>query len=332
MNNSYCRDYVLGLTSEIKMDELSHHGILGMSWGKRFGPPYPLGGVDKTVARAEAKRKKEAERRIAKLQKARKKAAKMKAKADKKEAKRLAEEEKRLKIKEKLLKKDDYKKILKNSQYFTNEELDYLKERHEQKISDRLDRFMNRAYKISTTVNNIAAMTQGIQSIRKLATDKKIADIDVKYKDLQLKREAERFAQEKKGYERADEEYKQFGMGIAENKARESFYKSTEQMYKSNQARNIAAQQYNKAIQEGYKAKQEGEKFLKDQQETIAKTAQTRLSTINSNWAREQQIRNIIAENRQYYNTPVPSTRPRYTVKGSSVYGLLYGRQYQPKH
>ena len=25
---------------------LQHHGILGQEWGKRNGPPYPLGGGD----------------------------------------------------------------------------------------------------------------------------------------------------------------------------------------------------------------------------------------------------------------------------------------------
>lgn len=33
-------DYVI---SKPSLDELYHHGILGMHWGKRNGPPYPLG-------------------------------------------------------------------------------------------------------------------------------------------------------------------------------------------------------------------------------------------------------------------------------------------------
>lgn len=186
MNNSYCRKYILGFCDKIKMDDtLSHHGILGMSWGKRFGPPYPLGGVDKTVARAEAKRKKENEKRIAKLQKARKKAAKLKAKAEKKERKRLEEEEKNLAIKEKLLKKDNYKQIMKNSKYFTNEELAYLKERHEKQIADRMDRFINKAAKITTAVNTISNVAIGIKQIQGLNQQSKLNDLELKSKEIQ---------------------------------------------------------------------------------------------------------------------------------------------------
>ena len=113
---------------DVSEDELSHHGVLGMSWGRRHGPPYPLGGVDKRVARAEAKRKREKERRLKKLQKAAKKARKLK----KREEKEAADIQKK---KQKLVKKGDMDAIKKNAKLFTNEELQYIVERDEAKRS-----------------------------------------------------------------------------------------------------------------------------------------------------------------------------------------------------
>lgn len=103
-------------------EALEHHGVLGMSWGKRHGPPYPLDGVDKRVARAEAKRKRENQKKMEKVRKAA-------AKKRKDEKKLAAKQEAIDKKKYKLLKEGDPQKIAKNAKLFTNEELEYAAER-----------------------------------------------------------------------------------------------------------------------------------------------------------------------------------------------------------
>lgn len=46
MNNGY----VIAPTS----DDIQHHGILGMRWGRKNGPPYPLGSSDHSASEKKA--------------------------------------------------------------------------------------------------------------------------------------------------------------------------------------------------------------------------------------------------------------------------------------
>lgn len=136
---------------------LEHHGIMGMKWGKRNGPPYPLrpeahsasekkanwkqslsgnggdrleGAFDRKVAKAEEKKRKAREKSLAKARKAQQK----KREEEMRELKRMQRDVKQAakiqKMKEKLLRKGDIEEIDKKSKYFTNEELRYAHERY----------------------------------------------------------------------------------------------------------------------------------------------------------------------------------------------------------
>lgn len=177
---------------EIKMMEeaaqeesLYHHGVEGMSWGDRNGPPYPLGGVDKKVARAEYKAKKEKERRLKKLQKAAKKARKIKAKNAKHEAEIL-------KKKQKLVKEGDLDKIRKNANLFTNEELQYVIERDAQKraLGSRDERSADEKFELAmkrmAQIGAIAADAKKVLDAAKTGADILTSVKTAKVKDLEM--------------------------------------------------------------------------------------------------------------------------------------------------
>lgn len=237
---------------ELSDDELYHHGILGMSWGKRNGPPYPLTGADKKFAKAEAKRKKEKERQLEKMQAGLKKARKAKRRADKKMRKQLMKEEKKLKKKQQLLERDNYKEIMKNSKLFTTQELREIQNRHEQMRIEKLDRFLTRATKFTATVNTIANVANGFDQIRKLNRSIKMDDIDLATSKLKLQEQAEKMGRDTKKFE----------------------YELASKKYEADKAKEMARMQSGLADQNRMKAIQERNKALTSMYESNAKIAE----------------------------------------------------------
>lgn len=90
--------------------DIQHHGILGMSWGKRNGPPYPLNASGRAALR---KQKKQAK------------------KIEKQEAKKQADEKKEKEDREKFIRSASAAEVMKRQGEWTNEEL--------KRIENRLD-------------------------------------------------------------------------------------------------------------------------------------------------------------------------------------------------
>lgn len=186
-------------------DELWHHGVMGMSWGERNGPPYPLGGLDKKVARAEAKRKKARERALEKARKAAKKKRKAEARDARREERAARQEEKDQILKEKLLRKGDLKDIQKHKSLFTTQELldavnrarileevkrsnEKPKKVKEEKPKKSAQEIMNDITRLAQTVNQVgtAAITTKnfVDGIIKMNRDKELHELAIEAKEL----------------------------------------------------------------------------------------------------------------------------------------------------
>lgn len=182
-------------SQEIKMNEnsgdlLQHHGVEGMSWGVQNGPPYPLSGANKKIARAEAKRKKEQEKRLEKMREAAAKKRKERAKAQKKQdkiaAKQAKKEEQVLKKKQELVKKGDMEKIRKNAKLFTTDELQYLNERDEAVRAAKTAKLINGLKTAGTVAAGVGNVSYGLDNARKFMTELKLDNYRVRDKKLDL--------------------------------------------------------------------------------------------------------------------------------------------------
>jgi hypothetical protein len=260
-----------------------------MSWGKRFGPPYPLGGVDKKVARAEAKRKKQQEKRVAALQKAAKKARKAKVKAAKKEKKELERQVKINEQKQKLLEEDNYKKIMKNRKLFTNEELKYIKERHDQQIADKLDRMINRAAKVTTLVNTVSNVSQGLKMLQGLKEQSKLNALEIQ----------------------------KFEQDVANKK---QLAESTKNIAEQNKYK--AEQEKQKSVQEMHKVTQEYFKGQKEKQSAYADA----YSKFNQSYKDFFDTEKTKKEYSDWINQNTKSDRKVYTLKNATVKDILNQR------
>lgn len=158
-------------------DTLEHHGVSGMEWGERNGPPYPLSGDNKRHAIKEWMENRKKKKRLKKLQKAAKKARK-----ERQELKEIEEK------KRKLVKKGDIDKIRKNSKLFTNEELEYIAERERAKANLKTKEEQQRDEKFELAMKRMGQLADiGSKAATLFQAGKAGADMVAAFKGARLK-------------------------------------------------------------------------------------------------------------------------------------------------
>lgn len=161
------------MTNDVKMDVLEsyvdyleHHGVDGQRWGKRRGPPYPLGSEDKAKNRQSAKQKRAAEKRKKEIAKTKKRIAKQekeKAKKQEKETKKSLKERMELEKKKEKYSKTP-KSLYVHRELFTYDEISEALKKFdwESKMLDAMDRDFTRS---KNTVKNFADYTGSVVRI-----------------------------------------------------------------------------------------------------------------------------------------------------------------------
>ncbi len=119
---------------ELDQNVLAHHGILGMHWGKRNGPPYPLSRAISTGRALKKKMRRNAEVRKAK-------------KRRKAQEKQYKIQEKNRRTKEQILKDHDVEAILKDIGNFSSQEINMVLDRI--RVEENLKREVDRQRRAS---------------------------------------------------------------------------------------------------------------------------------------------------------------------------------------
>lgn len=139
---------------EENQDELYHHGIMGMQWGKQNGPPYPIREGEHSMAEKRAMRKAAHQNRIAA------KKAKKQMKHDLKVQKKAAKAEHK---RQEILRKGDAKAVSRLKGNISNEEYDEVFKRLMNER--RLDELTSSQLKeVSSKLNAVKNMLSNVKS------------------------------------------------------------------------------------------------------------------------------------------------------------------------
>lgn len=175
------------MRNDFESNYLMHHGILGMKWGHKNGPPYPLDAKDHSSSEKKAGWMKSlADKHKANVKKRKQKKALAKARVARAEnLKKEAERKKYEEEKEKALKSGKASEILKYKGDLTNDQLqkavgrlDWEKRLNEMSAKevqtnwDKVDKIMDKVGKVTGYVNKGVDAYNAIERVRKIFEDR----------------------------------------------------------------------------------------------------------------------------------------------------------------
>jgi hypothetical protein len=178
---------------------------------------------------------------------------------------------------------------MKNRKLFTNEELNYIKERHDQQIADKLDRMINRAAKVTTLVNTVSNVSQGLKMLQGLKQQSKLNALEIQKVEQDVANKKQ----------------------LAE---------STKNIAEQNKYK--AEQEKQKSVQEMHKVTQEYFKGQKEKQSAYADA----YSKFNQSYKDFFDTEKTKKEYSDWINQNTKSDRKVYTLKNATVKDILNQR------